>query len=1424
MSQPEATTEGSRRSTRNPRRRQRPESDSLPTQPRRKRSKISTDTFHAPSDHKSQDEAPSTAAPRAAKMNGNAAAAAAAAAAARGGTANGHVRQSSTSSRRASVVPLEKDQQQHMAELVVRGAKKAAPKRAARSDGSTILAQNDHYSVRHLPSTPDILRNSASDYRGSILQSPPLALAITHERAYIWDYTSSTPVTHPRTFDVAQPTKSSDPLPIGALVTNSNTRAIGLLIVSAATGNMTYWENIETAESLSLFQHRNTGIQGNLGGLFGGESAIDMTSADHAGFIVTLSSGRIAHISLADARGKPKIAATFLRSNDAAGSGGIFGSIKSTFGLGVWKRDIVSVHTRPVNNKREIQVIAGTENAQIQIWDLAWSGQSVYKGSFDFREILQREITHFASSSLPVRERSVKVLDVAITPTHTRGDELSLPKADTPLDLMLLVQTIQRPDLGPSSTIANVVMSGSNARLEQLIPIRLETAIAPAHTRPRLLVPKPGHTAYIVSQNQIVFASVTMPPDDGPEAQLMAESQSELALFQDAIWLRSGKHLAIEGCCEESLADSRGSSACAIFVKGYGLARVTANEPAGNPRSRPSMKSKIEQAIFYGTMSDNIFDLSRKAKLGDQYDIEDVELAALRISNEILCSTNPYLPAPLPTTEAHLSARARASQALIIFLRTHYPGMSKVTSWRLMADAEKLAAAYSIWTTYDEKLSAANKDSPKPVMLPLGIKALEMKEPHSRSGKTASAKTAPPQQETDPVRQWFINDVANMGRLRTTVLLGVIGMYEGGKHKDLMKIISEADDIIFGIYDAVFAFRRDNAELYGFSYALLSEGILEEGWDELPEPWTSTHDVFNAYNKFIDVARDFSGHTYVKDEKNPFVQKVVLENVKLVTILCLLYRERIAYISVHYGERGPQYPENFAEAFTAARAHHLRSLGEIGQDGAGIAVAEKYHDLQTMVKLVIGQSEFLRTELEKSKADEFQTGLIKAKRDELETTIQRYFKDIGEGWANAFFDAHLHEHHSYGLLREAEKYQNDLTKYLRADPSRGRLGWIHDILREQDFTEASKALGELARGQESKLWNKKIELSLGKLSALAVKEEAKEKKSDSTTVKHELARQESDLNIVSIQEEVKDSFEPILFAAVDTEAEVQLVSDAYALTLKRRLPSFHQSMEIAFEDMLKNIVLSAERLIDVLTLMDPHPPETAESELSDSQFYLALQVLSSSKKELPADQFDMLQKLIWKRCWLSDDWELINNTKRKSDKFVTERVRESMVCKTYALGLKNSLFTPQTGLTFLDPSHTLGAATTKPELTHRYHVDDLIDPLLIDYRLQDSELQEMMEKCRLVHWWGIIAEEGKKVVEDEAQAQRREEGWGADLEGRLRDEEGRGGAVEVDGGVVDEVDGVVVGDAQGQEEEEGEEQVNGHVVTDGAEDADVDME
>jgi nuclear pore complex protein Nup133 len=1199
------------------------------------------------------------------------------------------------------------------------------------------------------------------DYRASILSSPTLALAVTRERAYIWDYTSPAPVTHPKTFDVPRPARSTDPLPLAALVT-SPTQDVGLLVVSAVTGNVTYWQNINTAESLTLFNQQNTSVNGNIGSLSSGESIIRLDSADHAGFIVTLSSGRIAQMSLIDDQGKPKISAHFLRSTEAASSGGLFGSLKNVLGVGPWKRDIVSVRTRPLPARREIQAVAATETGQVYTWHLAWSGQPTFRGAFDFRQFLQNEL------AMSLGENNISLLDMVITPA------CSAP--DAKLQMILFVQA--GPASSPSYAMAQVTMeSEDGARLDGIIRINTVSPDSPATSRPRLLLPNPGHTAFIVFEHEVIVASLT---------KASSNSTSSSNFFQDAIRLRSDKHVTIEGACEEDLIDSKGTSSCAVFIKGHGLARISATPTNA---SHPSTKTKIEQAIFYGTMSDNVLDFSRRPY--DRYDIEETEAAALSISSEILRSTSHFIPPLTSSMEAHLQNRIKAIRALILHLRSDYPPVSRPTSWKLLLDAEKLAAAQAIWVACEERSS-------KSTLLPVVVQAYYRSQAKQRSVDVSA----------DPVRSWFVDEVANIDILRTFVLVSINNVHEDGKSKNIMHLISEANDILFSLYDAVFNFRTDNAEVYGMDLTLFSDGVLEEGYEDLIEPWTSQYDVLKSVNRFIDISREHAVNAFNDDSRTSdvaTVDKVVSENVRMVNVLCLCYRERIAYSRVHNEQNSPSYAINLGKIFDQARAHHLRSLNKIGESAAGISIAEKYGDMQTLVQLVIEESQFMSNILNDPATVSQDRTETQGNMNKLQNRVEGYFKTFGEQWANAFFDNHLSSHRSYGLLKEAEDFREPLTRYLRAEKARGRLSWINDVLREGDFKEASTTLTTLAEEKEIKFWNKKIELSLAKLTSLA----ATEGKSG----KGDLERLNADLTVVNTQEAIKQHLQYILYAAVDIEAEVQIACDTYSAYLQLKTPALYGLLEASFMHMLRNEALSVEELIDILTLMDTKESEDSEVNIVGKQFLMALQVLEAGKSRMEEARFETNLRMIWKRCYLQDDWEFINNTRKRTDKLISRHIRDTFACQTMMRGLELckferiqdkyradrieiALFHPGSGIRMMTPSETLGAGCTAAELQSRFPGEELRDPIMHDNLIQDRQLQELIQKCNADRWHAVCVEEAKKKLEEEAAANVQEEAAAQQLKQTLEEAEQDGAETNAD------TDAQMEGDSAGAESEQ----------------------
>jgi nuclear pore complex protein Nup133 len=113
--------------------------------------------------------------------------------------------------------------------------------------------------------------------------------------------------------------------------------------------------------------------------------------------------------------------------------------------------------------------------------------------------------------------------------------------------------------------------------------------------------------------------------------------------------------------------------------------------------------------------------------------------------------------------------------------------------------------------------------------------------------------------------------------------------------------------------------------------------------------------------------------------------------------------------------------------------------------------------------------------------------------------------------------------------------------------------------------------------------------------------------------------------------------------------------------------------------------MKPETLIDVLTLMDQIPGEPSpitlagtndleagSSDFYGKEFYLALKVLEAA--DLEDNQVDMLRRLIWKRCFLRDDWPALNTTNEKSDKDMAEGLMQTVAFETVKEGVRRGSY------------------------------------------------------------------------------------------------------------------------------------------------------
>jgi nuclear pore complex protein Nup133 len=1373
MFSPEASVASARSSLRNPRRRQRKDSDGLQQQPRTKRSKLSGNTFHSPTD-----------APANGKANGNGHV-----------TMNGHA---SHGDANGALVPMEMPIHE----------KKAAPKRGIKGDTALYLVsasdeglicldadklalvqtRSENYQVKKLPSFPTALSRGpgmsrsfkaegkhqltiTAPFRATALTSAGLALALTVDHALLWDYTPVSGISKVLTLPLPFGLKTSDPLPLGAIVRNGPTNEFGILAVAPSNGKITFWDNVESAEARSHFPQRHHGIDGSLK-LYSGETITEVVDIEHAGYILILSSGRLAQLTLRDSQGRPSISTYILSSpNDSNGS---FFSFKGLLG-GAIRKTIASVKAHSAT-KGQMEVITATKSGLFQLWDLTWSGQQqIFKKEIDVHaEVLAAVQQGTAPEARGLHE--VHIVDFTIMAEQNVTGTVSL---------LVLVALSGRNQLDYS--LLEVDLSNNVGTVSRVIPIRnFHQAQIPKEPSATLLLPQPGHTAFVQFPGAIVIASLSK-PEESPESQLLSDFGRPTLPFQDTLYFKDDLHIQVSGHALEQIVKKDKYASALIFIQDHGIVHITAPPPATEAddikRHKVTALSKLEQATFYSSIPGNILDFSIKSRY--TFDQAEVENAAMSISIAIISSSVEQFEKVPSSMDDHLGQRASALRALITHLRTDYPTLSLKFTWRLLWHAEKLAAATQLWNWYQVKLhdKEANPDAyPESLLMSDIVKAL---------GDKYKTKIAPELGETDPVRQFFMKDVNHLEVMIPWAWQYLRLFYlkdESKARPATMQRLSEGNDVVLVSLETAFKFRQDNCEYYGLDPDTIVDGILQPncGYDLLPSFWTSTHNIVSSTRSLIDVGRIQAMESFEQFSTEDLAKKIAQDNPRLVKIGCQTHIERFQWALDQTDEQKKQTGAALKKEFDEiVRPEHIYSLVGIGMANEGMNLAEYYHDMPTLVHLIWDETTFL----EESKANtqskmEQAEAIVKLNR--IKERIRRYFETYGDAWAEAFFSRYISENRTGQLLMKEDINQSALTRFLRADKSRMRLQWINEVIGEKDYSMAAYALSSAAMKQETNAWCSKVELSMAKL-ALLCKDQAEPDAPEQPEKARDLVRekrQEDKLTLINwrleyakIQDRVYERLLPIISGALDDESAVHLLVAEFGQGRLVERPAHQQLLQRGFEELVNNRVLEPAVLIDVLTLMTYDESQPPVEITQSNEFAFALKVLALSWHTVHKNSRAGLCKLIWKRLLLKDNWAEINDTKNVSDAQLQEFLAHTAAGWTWKAFMKmcgtlppysshSSYYTIYQPLSMTNirtddnpfnkvvapPSSVaelLGAGATHGELCLRFPNEDLRAPIIADNLADDVILQEAISKSRLEGWWPEAQKAGKWAFEEE---------------------------------------------------------------------------
>ncbi|CAL3967495.1 unnamed protein product [Diplocarpon coronariae] len=1229
--------------------------------------------------------------------------------------------------------------------------------RVGKGDGSTVLTTNDTYTVSKLPALPDQLRAEPPVHQhGSICPENGYALALTHHHAIVWQYHVNSQSPESFVFTLPYPPKHvTDPLPIGSLVSPSASASDpGLVVVIPSSGKITYWESTASAATIDLRLKRN-GVELSITGMISGETVIQIVNAESAGFVLAFSTGRIAYMNVRDGQGRPSISVQFLRNGNATVGGGLLGSLRNALSSSAMRGDIAAVRAARPENVGERKVVLATTKGRLQSWDIHRGGHATINGEAESREAIVMAIKATAPALSDLLIEGFEIHDFTFTPKPVTDSRLSDQEDGTHLLLLtsmaqkelshyFLVEAVLIPD--------GLVVGNIRSITSYTNPVNRRAA-----SKPRLLLPNPGLIAYIVFDCAVVIVSMAKQPDS-PDLQLRSESHILSQAFEDVIDFRHELDFEIVGSGMEEphglsqIPDDPKSHrykgkypAAVLLVRGGGVVRVAATNMlklSSSNAQKVTAKSKLEQAVFFGSLEQNPLSFAVRPEL--KFPSDQVGEAAVELSQDILRSDSPHIKDNL-AVDKNLKLRSTALRDLAKYLKTSCVVLDRITKWKLLWDAEKIAAATIIWKYYDECIRA------KPEGQKRGLLA-EMVEFIHENYKTEPVEEAG---ELDRVRHWFIKDIWNLEVAIPWAYQVIKYTFQDGQ-KDaasLMNLVSEANDLVVGGINAALDFRSANLDLYGLNGENLEHGILEAGYNNLPVFWTSTFFVTDNLRKQASLTGTLLTAYWDIPAAEGSPHADVLRKVRgvfpaLLDISIRSNTERTRWNRSQEDQDLHEEANKLTELQTAVEDKQILSLAtDLGLTDEAIILAEKHELLNVLAKVVLFGMEYTSAKVYESGSGRETLQHWKGRSEHFKTLANGYFAKFGTRWASALFEHAIFIGDMDQLLNRWKQQQPYLTEFFRGKPDYAKISWINDITEEEDLGKASSTLLDLGLHRESELWNKKIELSMGKMALLASRSHSQ---TDGILIpdggKTELKSVHNQLGLIKIQNQVYEFVRPSIENAIDENAELQLALESHGNKALRKKPMFARLLADSMELLIKHQAMDAAKLIDLLTLIgDQQAEEYEEQTFQNQRFFLAIQ---ASRYGIPnKDERVLAQRIIWRRCMLVGDWSAVNNTSQKDDQQVQQLLSSTALYQTFKACLNARLFEKNTNVKPIGPREVLGAGSDNFEERFASSDDSTLESIMKDMQVEDDALEPLIEKYRLEQWFETIYEQAKQKYE-----------------------------------------------------------------------------
>ncbi|GAB1316269.1 Non-repetitive/WGA-negative nucleoporin C-terminal-domain-containing protein [Madurella fahalii] len=1248
-------------------------------------------------------------------------------------------------------------------ELSVRSKKQKLGERTSKGDGSIVLTTNNAFTVSKLPALPDRLRADAQNRQhGAIYSSGGYALSLTHTHAFVWPYTSTTASPETFTFTLPYPSKhASDPLPLGSLVApSSSSDEPGLVIVMPVSGKIAYWESISSAATLDFIRQQRSGVEDSIYGMFSGEHVTQIVNAESAGFVLVFSSGRLAYMSVRDTHGRPGISVQFLRSGLSSSALGFFGSIRNALSSSVFRGDIAAAHASYGSKVGERVVVAATSKGKLHSWKVHRGGHHELLSEFDIRDRLSDAILEADPDVGDFPHDSIEVHDFTFVPRgleqkYINASRLSeaLTHEDDSLQHVLLLVSFSK-QRHTRYSLVEVVIAAEGPRVGMVRPLTSYTTAVrtTAPQKPRIYLPRPGLVAFIVFDRAVVISSVVSPPDS-PDSQLQEDTHVIPSTFEDVVDFRDAETLQVVGSGIEEPSGSghlqdelrnthrhrTKNPAVVLLLQGIGTIRVAVADVdrfASDAPPEVTAKSKLEQAVFFGVKDDNPLVFQGRRDL--PFSSQEIGNAAIELSHEIVSSKTPFI-ANLPASlENNMKSRVTYLNGLIIYLNAAKVNLDMRTRWILLYNAEKMAVATWIWQKHEQFLAERPKSDKKTLISETAVYINE----------NQKTELNPAVGQVDPVRHWFIHDVWRLD-IFVAWAYQIIKYHFTERLTDeagLNRLVWEAVTINNGALFEARQFRLTRAGQYGIDPKNIAGG------NAILEPWTATYFITNNLKRLVEFCYQwlerYSGQS---PEESPVDLRLLDSTRLLLPSLTSQYLTSLTEFSswaalsddAQTQERGRTYQQIYQDDVYTK----ILRLKDFDLWDEAIDLARELEAFDSLAEVVVQQILALEQSTTEGNTTDsaVQDNLTLAQVKKRQ--MGRLFDEYKEDFAFRAYEVLLENSGVQAVLDFPFDKKGYATKFLRTKPELAKISWINDVEREKDIDHAAETLLNLGLTREQQVWNKKIELSLGKLALLAEEAEQSANGDGASSAPSEnegknganLEKIDQALELIKIQDALYSQILPTIQEGVDESAELELALKEHAVLIPKKQKALHQLFEDAMSRLLRHEALQPLTLIDLLTLASL---DVKHYDAIGDQFLLALKV---AKFGLKGEDRANAERLIWRRCFTRDDWKRVNETNEKGDLDQLATVGDTATYRAL-FAVIDEQHSDEKFHPFVRPSEALGVFTES--LDRRFdNMDDSFRSKLLDaMRWEDGRLRTFVDKHQLEAWYRTTRECAEKTV------------------------------------------------------------------------------